>query len=170
MFRLYFAYGSNLHLTQMEQRCPNARPFSAFSLPNARLVFRGVADIIPADGVNVAGGLWWITEECERALDRYEGCRPDGSGLYFKATFKIKLNRLDGTPEARDVLVYRMNSNRLAMPSNWYLDTIREGYGHFQLPTESLEEALTFTEQNMQPRRLEPALEAAPRRASGRGR
>jgi hypothetical protein len=43
---LYFAYGSNLNIAGMAQRCPAAKPVSRFLLPNARLVFRGVADCI----------------------------------------------------------------------------------------------------------------------------
>ena len=45
MGKLYFAYGSNLNLTQMANRCPQAKQLGSAYLPNWRLVFRGVADI-----------------------------------------------------------------------------------------------------------------------------
>ena len=47
---LYGAYGSNLNLSQMKVRCPNAEPFIRCYINNWRLVFKGVADIEKAPG------------------------------------------------------------------------------------------------------------------------
>jgi hypothetical protein len=73
--KLYFAYGSNLNLTQMAQRCPDARQLGATYIPNWRLVFRGVADIEPtrSNDVLLPVGVWEITKRCEEQLDIYEG-------------------------------------------------------------------------------------------------
>ena len=53
---LYFAYGSNLNEEQVFRRCPGARCYGPCTLPDYRLVFDGVADIIPARGAAVEGG------------------------------------------------------------------------------------------------------------------
>ena len=77
--KLYFAYGSNINLDQMAQRCPDARVVGPVTLENYELLFRGnlrgagVATIAPREGSTVHGLLWNITPECERSLDYYEG-------------------------------------------------------------------------------------------------
>lgn len=77
--KLYFAYGSNINLEQMAQRCPDAQVVGPVTLENYELLFRGnlrgngVATIAPREGSTVHGLLWNITPKCERALDYYEG-------------------------------------------------------------------------------------------------
>ena len=75
MAKLYIAFGSNLSKRQMRQRCPTARPLGKFMLTEARLVFRGVADLEYAPGETVPCGLWSLYASDERALDGYEGVR-----------------------------------------------------------------------------------------------
>ena len=87
MIRLYFAYGANLNVEHMEYRCPKAKPICTMNLPEWRLVFRNVADIEPAKGQSVSGLLWTITDDCEKALDIFEGY----PHLYRKEYFMIKL-------------------------------------------------------------------------------
>ena len=72
---LYFAYGSNINLNQMEYRCPDASVVGPVTLENYELLFRrgGFATIAPKEGETVQGLLWNLTPECERSLDRYEG-------------------------------------------------------------------------------------------------
>ena len=77
--KLYFAYGSNINLEQMEYRCPAAKAVGPVILENYELLFRGntrgngVATIAPREGSKVHGLLWWITPACEQSLDFYEG-------------------------------------------------------------------------------------------------
>ena len=72
---LYFAYGSNINLGQMEYRCPDASVVGPVVLDGYELLFRrgGFATIAPKEGEQVQGLLWSITPMCERSLDRYEG-------------------------------------------------------------------------------------------------
>lgn len=73
--RLYFAYGSNINLDQMERRCPNAEVVGPVTLNGYRLLFRGgypnhgVATIAPDPTKQVKGLLWRLTPECEQSLD-----------------------------------------------------------------------------------------------------
>lgn len=73
--KLYFAYGSNINLEQMDYRCPDATVVGPVVLENYELLFRrgGFATIEPKKGERVHGLLWSITPECERSLDLYEG-------------------------------------------------------------------------------------------------
>ena len=72
---LYFAYGSNLDLEQMAQRCPDAKIVGPVRLENYELRFRGsgFATVAPRKGSVVYGLVWKLTPQCEQSLDRYEG-------------------------------------------------------------------------------------------------
>ena len=69
----YLSYGMNTNLESMKARCPDAEPMGGFYLPNYRLVFRGVADLVPEDDCIAPVVLWKITTQCLRSLDRVEG-------------------------------------------------------------------------------------------------
>jgi len=128
---LYFAYGSNLNLSQMSRRCPRATPLDKYLLQDARLVFRGVADVIHAEGDTAPGGLWRITPDCERALDAYEGFdprRPD-DGMYSKEVLRLT-DLPDGESE---LMLYVMNSTGIYPPSMGYYNGIEQGYRDFGL-------------------------------------
>jgi len=114
---LYFAYGSNLDVLQMQHRCPNAEPLGAAYFPNWKLVFRHVADIEPENGAMLPVGIWDVTDDCLKALDRYEGVK---NGLYRR----VFINGL---------LTYRMNNTDIAPPAKGYFDTIMKGYKDFDL-------------------------------------
>lgn len=143
--KLYLAYGSNLNVQQMALRCPKARPIGRTQLKDHRLVFRGVADIEWSEGDHVECGLWWITKDCEKALDRYEGV---GSGLYRRIEFKVTHA---GKPET--CLVYQMNSKSYNLPFRGYLETIADGYDDFNIPQDSLAIALDMTRELVKSRK-----------------
>tara|TARA_R100000734_G_C3314398_1_gene105989 strand:+ start:546 stop:983 length:438 start_codon:yes stop_codon:yes gene_type:complete len=127
MKKLYFAYGSNLNKGQMKYRCPYARPVGKVSLFGYELVFRGVADIKKTNNPEnrIEGGLWEITERCEKALDIYEGV---ASELYKKITIG-------------GILTYKMTRGLEQSPSINYFDIILEGYHDFGLDTTWLYDA-----------------------------
>lgn len=122
--KLYLAYGSNLNLSQMAERCPTAKAVGAVALKDYRLLFRGgpgaVATIEPSNGSNVPALLWEIEPSDEAALDRYEGF----PFLYRKETVRVRLGS-----KAADAMVYIMNGGRpLSVPGSRYYNTILEGY------------------------------------------
>ena len=150
---LYFAYGSNLHLEQMARRCPAAVPLGPLIMPNTRLVFRGVADVIRDDGVECPGGIWRITPECEAALDRYEGFNPNDPdrGMYTK-----EYVQLDGLPDGEtEIMLYAMNSTGIYPPSEHYYDVVKQGYRDFGLPTAALQMALKHSHDAKHPSHIE---------------
>ncbi|MHB0914866.1 MAG: gamma-glutamylcyclotransferase family protein [Thermoleophilia bacterium] len=79
---LYFAYGSNLDITQMQSRCPGAEPLGIARLDGYRLAFSrfsrtrgcGVADIVIQEGKEVWGLVYRLAEsDLSGSLDRHEG-------------------------------------------------------------------------------------------------
>jgi gamma-glutamylcyclotransferase (GGCT)/AIG2-like uncharacterized protein YtfP len=129
--KLYLAYGSNMNKAQMARRCPKAKPLRAIVIDDARLVFRGVADIEYHKGASVPVALWEITAECEKALDRFEGV---ASGVYEK-----RMITLDNGEQA---LTYVMCNNGIAPPTRDYYERIKQGYADFGIDPEPLDVAL----------------------------
>lgn len=126
--RLYFAYGSNMDLDQMDFRCPDAKVVGNVRLEGYRLIFcsrnrdSGVATILPEKDSHVDGVLWRITGDCEKSLDRYEGY----PYLYGKQEIQVKT--MDG--KSCSCMVYVMNSpykDYPAVPSQFYLKGILRG-------------------------------------------
>lgn len=126
--KLYFAYGANLNRDSMSRRCPAAVPVSRFHLHSHRLVFSGVATILPDENSRVPGALWLLTPACEQSLDQFEGW----PYLYRKEVMH---------QEGREFMVYVMNHAVVSPPSVSYFDTIQQGYGDWQLDTGELEAA-----------------------------
>ena len=71
----YFAYGSNLCVRQMAQRCPGAvNPRPAMLADHDWLINeRGVATVEPFDGSQVHGVVWQVTDHDLATLDSAEG-------------------------------------------------------------------------------------------------
>lgn len=86
---LYFAYGSNLHLAQMDLRCPSSIFIGKGVLYNYRWQIneRGVANVVRSDRDHVEGLLFSITRKDERVLDRSEGI---SRGFYEKLRLAIR--------------------------------------------------------------------------------
>jgi gamma-glutamylcyclotransferase (GGCT)/AIG2-like uncharacterized protein YtfP len=148
---------------------------SSYELKNWKLVFRGVADIVPSKGDSVQGGLWKITPECEAALDRYEGYRSDGTGMYRKEYVTV-----DGLPEgATQIMIYVMNSTGIFPPSAHYFAGIKNGYADFGLPMKALMAALqasydekhpSYVERQRRRRSGRPPLAARPSTVAAEGK
>ena len=136
---LYGAYGANLNMANMEVRCPQAKPILGFNLVGYRLVFNGVADIIKDKDTKVPIGLWKITKECEKSLDRYEGY----PHLYKKIKLKIDVPGFKG----QKVMFYVMRRKGVALPPASYFNTIAQGYDDFALDKDYLNWAVHEADQ-----------------------
>jgi hypothetical protein len=120
----YLSYGMNTNLESMKARCPNAEPMGGFYLPNYRLVFRGVADLVPEDDCVAPVVLWKITTQCLRSLDRVEG--------YPTLYNRRKINSY------KWICYFMVDSTALSPPSHGYYRMIGEGYRDFGLDTTPL--------------------------------
>ena len=138
----YFAYGSNINLEQMKERCPAAKAVGPVTLADYELRFRGhgFATVAAKKGSTVHGLLWELTPACEQALDRYEGYPRH----YTKE--QVSVRTLDGA--VISVMAYIMAEplcRQPALPSPYYYRVIQQGFEANGLPVESLEEAWNRT-------------------------
>ena len=134
---LYFAYGSNINLGQMDLRCPDACVVGPVALENYELLFRrgGFATIAPKEGGKVHGLLWSLSPECERSLDRYEGY----PRFYDKRMVTVR----DGLGRLLSAMVYIMDERfrEPKLPTDSYYNGILEGYRQNGLPVTALKQA-----------------------------
>ena len=130
---LYFAYGSNLHHHQMKRRCKDSRFIKKITLKNYSLAFRnkyGAADIEKNKGNKVYGGLYDISKNDEKKLDRYE----EYPNVYVKMFFQHNNQK---------VMTYIMpKKTKIVAPTALYLNTIKQGYKDCKLNMKSLKAAL----------------------------
>ena len=134
MKKYYLAYGSNLNLSQMRRRCPNAKKVGSFLLRGYELEFRYYLTIKESPNGEVPLGIFEINENDERSLDRYEGYPTH----YRKEYLEVELN---GKPIK--ALVYIMNEEirGIMVPDCFYLNTCLDGYDNFRFDTKYLFEA-----------------------------
>ena len=135
---IYLAYGSNLNIAQMAQRCPEAKPWGAAFLRGYRLAFWGTdrhafATIVPQKDACVPVALWSITAKDEQALDTYEG---------FPRHYRKEIVRVPWDKRTVSAMVYIMNRGGVGFPSKWYFETVYDGYNDFNLDPEPLFQAL----------------------------
>jgi gamma-glutamylcyclotransferase (GGCT)/AIG2-like uncharacterized protein YtfP len=116
---LYFAYGSNMDLVQMADRCPNSATIGTAELPCYRFIINsyGGATVVPDPVSAVHGLLWNITEEDERSLDRYEGVK---RGVYRKDYVEVRLP--DG--QKTRALIYIGTNTQPGTARNGYMEKV----------------------------------------------
>ncbi len=121
----YIAYGSNMNLEQMAERCPTAKVVGRGEIKDYELLFRGsrtsaVATVEPRKGASVPVLIWDIGPEDEKKLDIYEGYPK----LYGKADLEVQTEN-----GCESIMAYTMNKGyELGIPSEPYLDIITAGY------------------------------------------
>lgn len=142
--RLYFAYGSNLHMAQMAERCPDSVPVKPCVIPDKRLLFDGVLSIEDKKGCSVPGALYETSADDERKLDRYEGYPK----FYVKRHTHVTI---DGV--RRKVYYYVFNpesyhGHNEYPPNPYYWNVCVTGYHNWRLPIAALakarEEAIAY--------------------------
>jgi len=150
-YKLYFAYGSNTNLHQMEYRCPDAEVAGPVKLEGYELLFRGnaggrgVATIAPKENSFVQGVLWEITPQCEQTLNRYEG---------FPVLYDTELVTVQNRKgEEFTVMTYVMTElycRKPVMPSPSYFCTIKDGFRQNGLSLKPLNQALKHCQEEVQ--------------------
>lgn len=142
--KIYIAYGSNLNLKQMAQRCPTAKVLGTSELKDYEIIFRGsktgaYANIEPCKGKTVPILLWTVKNSDEQALDRYEGYPV----FYEKEPMEVEFNN-----EKVTAFAYRMTpGHQLGIPTDFYINTILEGYEEFDFDEQILFDSIENTKQ-----------------------
>jgi len=122
----YFAYGANLNLQGMGNRCPGFKKVEAALLHNYKLVFRGVADVVPAAGDAVMGAVYLLNKEHFASLDRFEGF----PHLYIRKV--VEVETLSG--RKLKAIIYQMTrKSKPCPPSDSYLSVIIKGLQQWRL-------------------------------------
>ena len=88
----YFAYGSNMDISQMKCRCPRNHKLLGIGRLEGWEFFinsRGVGNIILDENAKVYGLLYEITERCLNCLDMHEGY----PSIYVRDELSIKFNK-----------------------------------------------------------------------------
>ncbi len=132
--RYYLAYGSNLNVRQMFQRCPTARIIGTAEIKDYELLFKGsktgsYLTIEPKANSSVPVAVWEVQPSDERSLDRYEGY----PHFYYKKDLTLPIKGCKtGIVREREAFVYIMHEERpLGTPSNNYFATCADGYAYF---------------------------------------
>lgn len=144
----YIAYGSDLNMAQMANRCPNAEPVGTGYLNNYQLVFKGdysgsYLTIEPADGKRVPVGIWKLKPGQRDRLDKYEGWPK----RYNRRDFLIDMKAIEGKDRTKiKAFAYIMRSDvKKAEPSRMFLDVCVQGYKDFKFNKLFLEEAIALS-------------------------
>ena len=85
---MYFAYGSNLCIRQMDNRCPSNSKIGIGKLQGYRWIItqRGYANVVKSSNDDVWGVIYEISILDEEKLDVYEGV---STKCYYKDNLEI---------------------------------------------------------------------------------
>ena len=133
--RKYFAYGLNMDVAGMAERCPDARMLGSACCAGwqFRINRVGLATLVRRPRSKVYGVLWEIGQRAEAALDAFEQVQ---RGLYRKDTVVLR----HGNQVIRTVLVYIAREQRPGRPQPGYLEAIVAAGRVHQLPRAYLRE------------------------------
>lgn len=140
--KYYLAYGSNMSVEIMKNRCPDAKFVGTGTLKDFRLMFKGnppssYGTIEAWEGFNVPFVLWTITMRDEDSLDYYEGY----PRVYQKHTATVTVNG-----RTFNAMYYsKPETQPVGAPSDHYVAVLWEAYEHFGFDLEILIRARDFS-------------------------
>lgn len=141
--KYYLAYGANLNVEDMRERCPFAKPVGTAVIQDYELLYKGVTynaflTIEPKINSQVPVAVWEITEDDEKQLDIYE----DYPALYYKKEMELTVALNNGKTEFITAFIYIMYENRkLSKPDSDYIHLCEEGYRNFGFDLKILNDA-----------------------------
>lgn len=129
---LYFAYGANMDVAGMAERCPRSKPLGLAKLMRHRLAIMREGWLTAARDPRgrVHGVLWDLALADVSALDRFEEL---GDGLYTKAAQPVVAA---GGPKR--ALVYFGANSGPGIARADYLASVIAAANHWRLPAEAL--------------------------------
>jgi gamma-glutamylcyclotransferase len=142
---MYFAYGSNLDLAQMRERCPSARKEARAVLHGYAIAFGGwsarwggaVASIVPVRGSRVEGLLYRIDRADLHRLDQFEGCP-----FAYERLTKLVTDERERELAAHVYLQTAADFEETKLPSRSYFKKIANAYARLGFSFEPLAAAV----------------------------
>ena len=152
--KIYIAYGSNLHIEQMQERCRNAELLGTATLQDHCLEYKGaperayltIEQSAGETGESLPLAVWLTSAEDELALDDYE----DYPELYFKTAYQVILDKVfpeftKNFKKGNSITgyTYVMQEDKIpARPTDEYIEICKAGYDNFGFNKKILDEAL----------------------------
>ncbi len=132
----YFAYGSNMDIDQMKERCPDSKLTGKAVLKNYRLDFTifspkrncGCADIVKSFGDEVHGLLYTLTPKDLKKLDGLE------AHPYKYKRFKTKVMDESGKEIKAETYEVVNKKKEFQKPSKDYLNKLIMAAKNFNFP------------------------------------
>ena len=145
MKTLYFSYGSNMNLKQMQERCPDSKKIGIGFMNNAEICFPsfyeswngGVAGYKTSTGKKLWGVLFELTVSDVEKLRVFEGYI-HGREAHLNAYNEVKVP-IDIDGEIVECMTYEITVVGNFRPSLRYLQTIVRGAEENNLPEEYIE-------------------------------
>lgn len=134
MKKLCLAYGRNLDLLRMKEKCPHCALIGQGILKGWRIAFRKYITLEKFEGGEVPVGIWQIDEEGERELDIIE----DFPTMYRKEYVDIEING-----KTKKALLYLINDLKPKFPDKLYFERLLIGYNDFKFDRKYLDEAVS---------------------------
>ncbi|MFB6373167.1 MAG: gamma-glutamylcyclotransferase family protein [Bradymonadaceae bacterium] len=142
----YFAYGSNLDVSQMTDRCPEAEPVGTALLRDHTLAFGGhspnwegaPATVVPDEEADVPGLVYEVSYDEIRVLDHYEG-----HPVRYERRLESVFHRDEGTTRKAQIYIKEVDGP-LGHPPASYLSVLKEAYETLGFDLEILERALAL--------------------------
>jgi hypothetical protein len=134
---LYFAYGSNLWLEQMQRRCPDHRLIGLGCLEGYRwfITSRGYASILLMPGNYVLGIVYELSVNDEISLDICEGVE---QGKYYKQQLPVLIAGIE-----KPCMTYIDFVIEEGVPHSEYILRINKGIRDAGLPKQYVEQYLS---------------------------
>lgn len=145
MKTLYFSYGSNMNLKQMNERCPGSKKIGIGFMKDTEICFPsfyeswngGVAGYKKNDGKNLWGVLFELTRDDVEKLRVFEGF-VEGRESHLNAYNEV-LVQVDCDGSVVECMTYEVFVTGNFRPSLRYLQTIIRGAEENNLPEEYIE-------------------------------
>ncbi|MER9414048.1 gamma-glutamylcyclotransferase family protein [Mesorhizobium sp. M0589] len=138
---LYFAYGSNMDILQMRERCPDAEIVGSGRLPDYALCFPrmsvkrkcGVSSVEPFAGGEVWGVVYRLTATDLALLDRNEGYQ-SGRDRHLNSYTRLPVTVMMNGVATETQTYFAEPQSGTFLPSAAYLQHLRDGAKHQGLP------------------------------------
>ncbi len=133
MKQICIAYGRNLDIKRMKQKCPHAKLLGKAQLYGWTIDFGKYITLIPDENKVVPVGLWQIDEIALSEIDAIEGY----PNLYRRETVQIEFNN-----KLYNALIYLLNDpTPYALPLD-YIDRLKIGYNDFNFDFKIIQQAI----------------------------